>query len=179
MGILGSNPDSDSESIMEAYFSMITNARHEILISTPYFIPNESILTALKTAAKSGVKTVLLLPLRADSYFVNAASHSFIDDIVEQGVSVFLYNRGVIHSKVIIVDEYLCTVGSANMDYRSFEQNAEVNAIIYNKDVAGKLKQAFMNDLEHAEAVELTSWRQRSFRNRFIGSVARVVAPLL
>jgi cardiolipin synthase len=179
MGILGSSPDSDSQSMMEAYFSMITNARREILISTPYFIPNESILTALKTAVKSGVSVTVVLPRRADSFLVNAASHSFVEDIVEDGVRVFLYNKGIIHSKVIIVDECLCTVGSANMDYRSFEQNAEINAFIYNKDVAIELKHAFNKDIADSTLVELSWWKQRPFRERLSGSMARVVAPLL
>lgn len=179
MGIMGSSPDSDSQSMMEAYFSMITNARREVLISTPYFIPNESILTAIKTAAKSGVNVTLVLPRRADSFLVNAASLSFVEDIVEHDVKVYLYNKGIIHSKVIIVDECLCTVGSANMDYRSFEQNAEINAFIYNKEIAGQLKKEYMHDIAVSTRVELGWWSKRPFVDRLVGSAARVVAPLL
>ena len=179
MGILGSSPDSDSESMMEAYFSMITNARNEVLISTPYFIPNESILTALKTAAKSGVKVVIVMPEKADSIFVTAASQTFIEDLVEQGVSIYLYQKGVIHSKVIIVDESLSTVGSANMDYRSFEQNSEVNAFIYNHSIAIELKKQFDEDIQSSKLVVLDEWRERPFIKKLIGSLARVIAPLL
>jgi len=179
MGILGSSPDSDSESMMEAYFSMITNARDEVLISTPYFIPNESILTALKTAAKSGVTVKIIMPKKADSFFVSAASQTFIEDLVEQGVEIYLYEKGVIHSKVIIVDECLCTIGSANMDYRSFEQNSEVNAFIYNHSLAEELKRQFEDDLLSSKIVELHSWSKRSFTKKLVGSFARVVAPLL
>ena len=179
MGILGSSPDSDSESMMEAYFSMITNARDEVLISTPYFIPNESILTALKTAAKSGVKVKIVMPKKADSFFVNAAGQTFIDDLVEQGVEFYLYNKGVIHSKVIIVDECLCTIGSANMDYRSFEQNSEVNAFIYNHSIANEMKRQFEEDLMNSTLVDLEIWRKRPFTEKLVGSLARVVAPLL
>jgi cardiolipin synthase A/B len=179
MGILGSSPDSDSESMMEAYFSMITNARDEVLISTPYFIPNESILTALKTAAKSGVTVKIIMPKKADSFFVNAASQTFIEDLVEQGIEVYLYEKGVIHSKVIIVDESLCTIGSANMDYRSFEQNSEVNAFIYNHSLAFELKRQFEDDLLCSKIVTIDLWRKRPFIKKLVGSFARVVAPLL
>jgi len=179
MGILGSSPDSDSESMMEAYFSMITNARDEVLISTPYFIPNESILTALKTAAKSGVTVKIIMPKKADSFFVNAASQTFIEDLVEQGIDVYLYEKGVIHSKVIIVDECLCTIGSANMDYRSFEQNSEVNAFIYNHSLAFELKRQFEDDLLSSKIVTIDLWRKRPFIKKLVGSFARVVAPLL
>ena len=179
MGILGSGPDSDSESMMEAYFSMITNARDEVLISTPYFIPNESILTALKTAAKSGVNVKIIMPRNADSFFVTATSLTFIDDLIEQGVEVYLYEKGIIHSKVIIVDECLSTVGSANMDYRSFEQNSEVNAFIYNHTIAQELKRYFIEDLEYSTLVDLEVWRKRSFAKKLVGSLARVMAPLL
>ncbi len=179
MGILGSSPDSDSESMMEAYFSMITNARNEVLISTPYFIPNESILTALRTASKSGVTVKIVLPEKADSFFVNAASQTFIEDLIEQGVEVYLYTKGVIHSKVIIVDECFCTVGSANMDYRSFEQNAEVNAFIYNREIAQELKKQMLDDFANSYIVNLVEWRERSFIQRISGSMARVIAPLL
>jgi cardiolipin synthase len=179
MGILGSSPDSDSESMMEAYFSMITNARDEVLISTPYFIPNESILTALKTAAKSGVKVKILLPKKADSFFVNAATQTFIEDMVEQHIEVYLYEKGVNHSKIIIVDECLSSIGSANMDYRSFEQNSEVNAFIYNHAIAKELKIHFDEDLQSSQAIDLEQWQKRSFIKKLTGSLARVVAPLL
>jgi len=179
MGILGSSPDSDSQSMMEAYFSMITNARSEVLISTPYFIPNESILTALITAAKSGVEVSIIMPQKADSFFVNAASHTFINDLVEQGIKVYLFQDGIIHAKIIIVDECLCTVGSANMDYRSFEQNAEVNAFIYNIAIAKQLKNQFADDLSHSTLVDLKDWNKRPFYHKLFGSLARVIAPLL
>ena len=179
MGILGSSPDSDSESMMEAYFSMITNAREEVLISTPYFIPNESILTALKTAAKSGVKVKILMPRKADSVFINSASQTFIEDLVEHRVQFYLYEKGIIHSKMIIIDECLSTIGSANMDYRSFEQNAEVNAFIYNREVALELKKRWEEDSLDAKLVNLREWKKRPFKNKLIGSLARVIAPLL
>lgn len=179
MSIMGSSPDSDSESMMEAYFSLITNARTEILITTPYFIPNESILTALFTAAKSGVQVRIVLPARADSFFISMASLSFVPELVAQGIEVYLYTKGIIHSKIIVVDQLVSSVGSANFDYRSFEQNAEVNAFIYNQAIAQTLKQQFEQDIANAVCVD-TSWNaSRPFINRLVGSVARLVAPLL
>lgn len=177
--IVDSSPDSDSKNLMEAYFSMITNARHEILITTPYFIPNESILTALKTSAKSGVKVRILLPKKSDTRFVHAASLTYIAELINNDIEVYLYTKGIVHSKVIIVDEELSTVGSANMDYRSFENNAEVNAFFFDEEVSRELKRHFETDLLHAQLISLEEWQQRPWWLKLMGSVARLVAPLL
>ncbi|MFQ3579544.1 MAG: cardiolipin synthase [Bacteroidales bacterium] len=179
VSVLGSSPDSDSRSMMEAYFSMITNARNEILISSPYFIPNESIYTALKTAAKSNVKVQLIIPEVSDSYFVHMGSLTFIDALLKAGVEVFLYKKGVIHAKIIIIDKEVCTVGSANMDYRSFEQNAEVNAFIFNKDFSEKLREQFLHDIANSRKILLEEWEKRPFKDKLIGSISRVFSPLL
>ena len=177
--IISSDPDSDFPNLMEAYFGMITSATREILISTPYFIPNESVLTALKTAAKGGVKVVLLLPGVADTFFVHAASLTFIGELLRNDIQVYYYTKGMIHSKIMIIDEELSTVGTANMDYRSFDNNAEVNAVFFDEGVARELKKQFEKDLAHARQVDYIVWKGRPFREKIIGSLGRLVAPLL
>jgi len=177
--IISSDPDSDHPNLMEAYFSMINSAKEEILISTPYFIPNESILTALKTCAKGGVKVVLLLPQMADSLLVHSASLTYLGDLLKNDIHVYLYKKGMIHSKAMIIDEELATVGSANMDYRSFDNNAEVNAVFFDQGLARELKFQFEIDVSDAEKLDYLSWKKRSLRIKLIGSLGRLIAPLL
>jgi cardiolipin synthase A/B len=177
--IVSSDPDSDHPNLMEAYFSMITSAREEILISTPYFIPNESILTALKTSAKGGVRVVLILPASTDSLFVHAASLTFLGELLRNDIEVHLYTKGMIHSKTMVIDEEICTIGTANMDYRSFDNNAEVNAVFFDKGVAGEVKMQFDTDLSNSFRLDYLTWKNRSLKVKLVGSMGRVVAPLL
>ena len=177
--VVGSSPDSDSQYMMEAFFSLITNARHEILIVSPYLIPNESILTALKTSAKSGVKVKILLPEKSDTPFVHSASLTFVEDLIENDIEIYFYRKGVVHSKMIVIDEEVCTIGSTNMDYRSFDNNAEVNAFFFDEDLSREVKAYFEKDLENAFLVDLETWKKRPIWPKVMGSVARLVAPLL
>ncbi len=177
--IVSSDPDSDHPNLMEAYFSMITSAREEILISTPYFIPNESVLTALKTSAKGGVRVILILPDKTDSLFVHAASLTFLGELLRNDIRVHLYTSGMIHSKVMVIDGEICTIGTANMDYRSFDNNAEVNAVFFNKNVARELKMQFESDLAESYRLDYLTWKKRPLKVKLVGSLGRVVAPLL
>lgn len=177
--IISSDPDSDNPNLMEGYFSMITTARNEILIITPYFIPNESVLTALKTSAKGGAKVILLLPQESDSVFVHSASLTYMGELLKNDIQVYLYKKGMIHSKVMIIDEELSTIGTANLDYRSFDNNAEVNAVFFDQELAVELKDQFLKDLINAEKLDYLSWKNRPLRIKLIGSFGRLVSPLL
>ncbi len=177
--IISSDPDSDNPNLMEAYFSMINSAKDEILISTPYFIPNESIMTALATSAKGGVKVKILVPAEADSVFVHAASMTYMGILLRNDIEVYMYKKGMVHSKVMIIDEELSTIGTANMDYRSFDHNAEVNAVFFNQALAKELKAQFQIDLNDSVRLDYLSWKKRPFKIRIIGSIGRLVAPLL
>ena len=158
---------------------MITSAREEILISTPYFIPNESVLTALKTSAKGGVKIVLMLPEVSDSVFVHSASLTYMGELLKNDIQVYFYKKGMIHSKVMIIDEELATIGTANMDYRSFDNNAEVNAVFFDSELAAGLKAHFKTDLRNAEKLDYLSWKKRPYKLKLLGSLGRLIAPLL
>jgi len=177
--IVSSDPDSDHPNLMEAYFSMITSAREEILISTPYFIPNESILTALKTSAKGGVKISLILPENTDSLFVHAASLTFLGELLRNDIRIYLYTKGMIHSKMMVIDGEICTIGTANMDYRSFDNNAEVNAVFFDKGVASEVRMLFEADLQESYPLDYLTWKRRSNKVKLVGSMGRVIAPLL
>lgn len=177
--IASSGPDSDWAAIMQAFFSAITSAKRSIYISSPYFLPNQSILTALKVAALSGLDVRVLLPNKSDSKITYWASRSYIAELLEAGVKVFLYNKGFNHSKLIIIDEELCTVGSANMDIRSFEDNFEVAALIYDPAIAGRLAADFLHDTARSIEHSASSWDARTRLVAIYENVARLLSPLL
>lgn len=179
MSILGSDYDSQYQSIMEVFFSMITNARNEVLITTPYFLPNESILKALKITAKSGVKIKIIIPKKPDIRIAHFASQTYLKELLQSGVEIYYYTKGMMHSKTMIVDDYLCTVGSTNMDYRSFNLNSEVNAFILDEGTAGVLKTQFEVDLADSYKLELKELLSRKWYLKFTCSLARMIAPVL
>lgn len=177
--IAASGPDSDWASIMQAFFLAITTAKKQVLITTPYFIPNEPILEALSTAALGGVDIQIIYPYEGDNKIVQAASMSYMKEVLTAGVKVFLYTGGFNHSKTIVVDGLLSSVGTANMDFRSFDQNFEVNAFIYDRGIAQQLTDLFMEDKEQCVPLYLSRWQQRPIRRRLAESASRLLAPLL
>lgn len=174
-----SGPDSDWASIMQAFFTAITRSRHHIYISTPYFLPNQSILTALKAAALGGVDVKILLPMTSDSKLVHWASRSYFTEMLEAKVKIYLYKPGFNHSKVVCVDGNFCSIGSVNMDERSFEDNFEVTAMIYDTEVTATVEKAFQNDLVDCDRITLKSWNERKNKDNLLEAIARLFSPLL
>jgi cardiolipin synthase len=179
MQIVASGPDSDWASIMQTFFSAIATAQSYIYISTPYFLPNESILTALRTAALSGVDVRLLLPMHSDSRLVLWSSFSYIGQLLDAGIKVYLYQKGFPHSKLMMVDDVFCSIGTANMDIRSFDQNFEVNALIYDQRLTMAMRNIFMNDIKGLAYIDAVQWEQRNRLVVLRESVARLFSPLL
>lgn len=177
--IATSGPDSDWATIMQAYFAAITKATDHIYISTPYFMPGESLLTALKVAALSGIDVRIMLPSRSDSKIVYWASRSYITELLEAKIKVYLYNKGFNHSKIITIDNRFSSIGTANMDNRSFEDNFEVTAMIYDRDVTDRLESRFLADLNGCTRLTYRRWATRSRTDMFKESVARLFSPLL
>jgi cardiolipin synthase len=177
--IASSGPDSNWASIMQAYFAAINKARKSIYITSPYFMPNQSILTALKVAALSGIDVRIILPYRSDSKLVYWASRSYIGELLDAGIKVYFYCRGFNHSKFIIIDNVFCSVGSANMDYRSFEDNFEVSAVMYDPRIAATLTQYFMQDIGNSVLITPDAWHNRSNLHAAYESLARLFSPLL
>lgn len=177
--IVASGPDSDWESMHYAYFYAICQAKKSIYIETPYFIPDESLLKALKCAALSGVELIILFPKIADHKIVNTASYSYFQEILESGGKVYLYNKGFLHSKVIIIDDFMASTGSANMDLRSFKLNFEVNAFIYDKQTIEKIKSDFIDDLKNSEELELSKFKNRKMIMKVKESISRLFSPIL
>ncbi|MDT0293233.1 cardiolipin synthase [Mesonia ostreae] len=177
--IAASGPDSNWPHIMEAIFTAINSANKSIHITTPYFIPNDQILTALKTASRRGVEVKLLIPKKGDSWAAKYATNSYILDILESDIKVYHYCKGMIHAKSMVVDGEFTTVGTSNMDYRSFEINFEVNALIYNAEISQKMISIYEKDIEECESVDMDTWKERGIRMRLKESFCRLWAPLL
>lgn len=176
--ITASGPDSNWASIMHAFFAAISRAKKHIYISTPYFVPNESILTALKTASLSGVDVHIILPGKSDSTVVYWSSLSYVSELLEAGIKVYLFQNGFNHSKILMIDSNFASVGSANMDIRSFEDNFEVLTMIYDEELTISLEKQFNKDIRRSKRVNLNHWKKRSAKQNFKESVARVFSPL-
>lgn len=177
--VVSSGPDSDWASIMQGFFFAITSAKEHIYISSPYFMPNQAVLTALKVAALSGLDVRILLPSRSDSKIVYWASRSYIGELLEAGIKVHLFMAGFNHSKTIMIDGEFCSVGSANMDIRSFEDNFEISVLIYDAKITGQLEGAFRNDLSQSKLVDIEWWKKRSKIHAVYESLSRLLSPLL
>ena len=173
-----SGPDSDWSNIMQVYFSAIATARKSIYISTPYFSPDESVLNAMKTASLSGVDVKMILPGKSDSVVAYWNTRSYIDELMEAGIQIYLYNEGFNHSKYILVDNVFASVGSANVDMRSFDLNFEIAALIYDEDFADKLLTVFRNDLSCSIRVEPSEWADRKRISKYKESLSRILGPL-
>ncbi len=177
--IAASGPDSDTPTILFSLLQSVNQATEEILITTPYFIPGESLLDALMVAALGGISVKLLVPGVSDSALVNAAARSYYDDLLKAGVEIYLYKKGFIHAKTMVSDRKIAMVGTANMDHRSFDLNFEVNAIVYNTEVARELADIFYEDISHAEKIDAAAWVNRAAWKQLLEKTARLVSPLL
>ena len=160
-------------------FCAITSARESVFITTPYFIPDRSILVALQTAALRGVDVRILFPSKSNHPFVFQAGRSFYEDLLAAGVRIFEYGPGMIHAKTMVVDGTVALVGSAKMDLRSFRLNFEVHAVIHEPAVADRLKRCFKDDLAVSRKIDPDSFRDRPTHMKVIEAAARLLSPLM
>lgn len=174
-----SGPDSDWENIMHGLTHAIMTSTQYVYMHTPYFVPSQSVVSAIHTAALSGVDIRLLLPEQSDSPVSAAATRSYISRLLEAGVRVYFYQHNFLHSKSIVIDDMVSSIGSANLDERSSNQNFELNAFIYDKDTALTLKQHFLKDLEQSIEIKKDTWEQRAAWRKIVESIARLFVPLL
>jgi len=177
--VAASGPDSVQPSILFSLLQAIYLARKEILITTPYFIPGDSILQALRIAALSGLSVKLLVPGVADSRLVNAASKSYYEDLLCAGVDIYMYQKGFVHAKTLVADGNLSIIGTANMDLRSFELNFEVNVMLYDRTFSEQLRTVFFKDLEDAEKIDRDAWCQRPAYKQLPERIARLFSHVL
>lgn len=179
MQTVSSEPVGEWRAIMQGLVLAIASAKRYFYIQTPYFMPTEPILSALQTTALSGVDVRLMLPECSDSLLTHLGSMSYVEDVLKAGVKVYLYRDGFLHSKMMVSDDMLSTVGSTNMDFRSFEHNFEINAFIYDGQMAQVVKELFLADQRRCRMVRLKPWQRRPFTLKFRESVVRLLSPLL
>lgn len=177
--VTASGPDSDLPNILYAVIQAVNKAKKEILITTPYYIPDTSLQEALIIAALSSIKVKLLVPERGDSFFVTLASQSYFEELLAAGVKIYLYKKGFVHAKTFVIDRQIASVGTANMDARSFDLNFEVSAIVYDNDVAEELARDFFNDIQNAEELDLREWLRRPKWIVFLERVVRLFSPFM
>ncbi|MNI21707.1 Major cardiolipin synthase ClsA [compost metagenome] len=176
--IISSGPDAHWDSILEMFFGGLVAAHKRIYITTPYFIPDASISMALKTAAISGIDVRIILPEVADSRMVQYASRSYIQELLQAGVRFYLYRKGFVHAKVVIIDHLLAVVGSANMDMRSFFSNFELNAVMFDSLTIQRLEVDFKVDLQASVELKLAEFQKRSRLEKGKEVIARLLSPL-
>ena len=154
-------------------------AREKLYVTNPYFIPNDSILNALKQAALSGTDVRLLVPAKSDSAVVGATSKFYFKELLDAGVRIFLYKRGFVHAKTVVADQKVSIVGTANMDIRSFDLNFEMMGVIYSSEFARKMEEMFYNDLKDSIEYTMEDAENEHLLNRLIYSVARLGSSFL
>jgi len=177
--IVSSGADSDLPNILYATVQLIYAAKREILLTTPYFVPDTSLQEALIIAALSGVEVKLLLPKEGDSVFVHTASESFFEELLRAGVQIYRYEKGFVHAKTFVIDSEVASVGTANLDARSFDLNFEVSAIVYNKKVATELRLIFYEDIKEAALLSIDQGKKRSRLKQLLERMARLLSPFL
>ncbi len=177
--ITASGPDSDWDNIGQAFFAAITGARKRIAIVTPYLMPPPPIVTALKTTALGGVEVKLLIPEFSDAIISKWCSFSFVEELLEAGVRVFFYQKGFVHSKLIMVDGVLSAIGTANLDFRSLETNFEVTAFVYDEAFTRQLEAYFSHDLRNSREIIYSDWKKRPRISRMKESLAHLISPVI
>ena len=180
MQLVLSGPDSEYPAIMQCILKMMSMAQKSIFITTPYFIPTESLLEALKVAALGGVEIKILFPGRFDHYIVYQASQTYLREMIKYGAKVYFYDKNAfVHAKVLTIDGEICSVGTANMDIRSYMLNYEVNTVIYDEEITARLESDF--DMDLLKSIEITEeyFDKMPMYQKFIQSLARVLSYLL
>ncbi|WP_082759768.1 cardiolipin synthase [Abyssisolibacter fermentans] len=177
--IVSSGPDSEQEQIKYAYLKMIYSAKKSLYIQTPYFIPDGSFLEALRIASLSGVDVRIMIPDKPDHMFVYWATYSYIGELLKAGVKAYVYNKGFLHAKTFVVDGKICSVGTANVDIRSFKLNFEVNALIYDREVSENLISVFKDDIKNSSEITKELYKNRSKIIKIKEAISRLLSPIL
>ena len=179
IAIVPSGPDTRTEAIHRLFVGAISGATRDVAITTPYFVPNESLRVALELAAMRGVRVRLVLPSKSNHAVTFHAGRSFYAPLVEAGVEVCEYQPGIVHAKTLVADSQVALVGSANMDLRSFRLNFEVHAMVHDGSTAAALHAEFERDAARSSVVESAVWSARGWGPRFKEGASRLVSPLL
>lgn len=177
--IVTSDPVGEWHDIMLGLVKAISCAQRYIYVETPYFLPTEQVMAAFQTAALSGVDVRLMIPKKADAFITHKGTMSYLDELMKSGVKVYFYRAGFLHSKLWVADDEWASVGSTNLDFRSFEHNFEANAFFYDEKTVCAMKEIFLEDMKKCMTLSQKIWDKRSFKNKIVESVVRLLAPLL
>ncbi|CAM3008475.1 cardiolipin synthase [Hathewaya histolytica] len=179
MQIVSSGPDHEEPYIRNVYLKILNKAMDYVYIQSPYFVPDETMLSALKLSSLSGVDVRIMIPGRPDHKFMSWAANSYIGELLEVGVKIYLYNNGFIHCKTVVSDNSVCTIGTANMDIRSFDLNFETNAVIYDREISENLSKQFIEDMSYCKQVTLENFINRGRGSKIAESIVRLLSPIL
>lgn len=177
--LVTSGPMSNWNNIALMMLNAISNAKKCVYLQTPYFLPTESLLKALQTSALSGVDVRIMIPQRSDSTMLRMASYSYVSECLRAGIKFHFFTAGMLHAKVLVIDDELSTVGSTNFDFRSFEHNYEGNVFIYDASTNERLKQSFYTDLADCTSCSYQQWMARPKAKRMMESLIRLLSPVL
>ena len=179
MQTVASGPDGELEKIKMGYLRLINAAQDHIWIQTPYLIPDDSILDALRVAAHSGIDVRIMIPCKPDHPFVYRATQYYARALANEGVTIYTYQRGFLHAKTIMIDGRMASVGSANLDFRSFKLNFEINAFIYDHWITDQLEQIFVNDIRNSRVMTPARFNEQSRWLQFKQYFSRLLSPIL
>jgi cardiolipin synthase len=179
MQVLPCGPTGRWRILLQALIYIILNAKKYVYIQTPYFLPTEGLNQALQSIALGGVDVRLMLPARSDTRSAHIASHSYLDDMLKAGVKVYFYEPGFLHSKLVVADDAIACIGSANLDFRSFEHNFEITSFVYDASFAASMREMFMRDVDECYRLNPSQWFKRPLKQRMAESFMRFFAPLL
>ena len=177
--LVTSGPTDSWNNLSMVFLKAISAARRTIYIQTPYFLPTDSLLSALQAAALAKVDVRIMIPQNTDSVLLHYASFSYVTQCLKAGIKVYLYEAGMLHAKSMIIDDGLVTAGSTNFDFRSFENNFECNLLIYDSAINRRMRDIFFQDLKQCRKLRLNEWKKRPLGQRFLESLLRLVSPIL
>lgn len=177
--VVSSGPESEQEKIKLGYLRLINAAQDHIWIQTPYLIPDDSVLDALRVAVHSGIDVRIMIPCKPDHPFVYRATEYYAHALANEGVTIYTYQRGFLHAKTMMIDGKMASVGSANLDFRSFKLNFEINAFIYDSDTTDQLEQIFVNDIRNSRVKTAAAFAQQSHWLHFKQRFSRLLSPIL
>jgi cardiolipin synthase len=177
--VIPSGPGESSDGLLQMILTMINGAREELVLTTPYLVPDESLLRAIRGASARGVKVRVIVPQKVDSIMTRYASRSYYDDLLSSGVELYLYRDGLLHTKSITVDGHVSMFGTVNFDMRSLWLNYEVALFVYDSSFGKKLRELQQGYLDQSDKVDRESWSKRSFGKQLLENTLRLVSPLL
>lgn len=177
--VIPSGPGQSKDGLLQMILALINSAEHELVLTTPYLVPDESLLRAIRGAAGRGVRVHLIVPEKVDSVLTRYASRSYYDDLLEVGVEIHLFQSGLLHTKAITVDGLLSMFGTVNLDMRSFWLNYEVSLFVYDQAFATQLRHLQQTYIDSSAPLTAESWARRSFASRFLENLLRLFSPLL